>query len=80
VSDQGRRSIGDRVRRAYRFWSTDERFSFGARNQFVVMGPFCAIAAVVSALVGAWLPAVLFAVGAAYMGNWLIKDRRRRSD
>jgi hypothetical protein len=79
MSDQNRRGVGDRLRGAYRFWSTDERFSFGARYQFIVVGPFCAIGAVLCAVVGAWPPAVVFGIGAAYMGNWLIKDRRRRS-
>jgi hypothetical protein len=44
------------------------------------MGPFCAIAAVVCAAVGAWPPAIVFALAAAYMGNWLVKDRRRRNE
>jgi hypothetical protein len=80
VSYQDKARARDRVRAAYRFWSTDERFSRGARYQFIVMGPFCAIAAVVCAVVAAWLPAIVFGIGAAYMGNWLVKDRRRRSE
>jgi hypothetical protein len=31
----------------------------------------------VSAVVGAWLPAIVFAIAAAYMGRWLVNYRRR---
>jgi hypothetical protein len=77
MSDEERQGVTRRARAAYRFWSSDERFTFGARYQFVVMCPVAAIAAIVSAAVGAWLPAIVFAIAAAYMGRWLVNDRRR---
>lgn len=79
MSDSERRTVRGRVRAAYRFWSTDDRFTWGARYQFVVMAPVAAIAAIISAVVGAWPPAIVFAIAASYMGNWLVKDRRRPS-
>jgi Flp pilus assembly protein TadB len=77
VGDERRPSARGRLRAAYRFWSTDERFAWGARYQFVVMCPVAAIAAIALAVVGAWLPAVVFAIAAVYMGHWLVQDRRR---
>jgi len=65
-----------RVKAAYRSWAEHERFASAARYQFVVMCPVSGVAALVLAALGAWLPALVFAVAAVYMGNWLIKNRR----
>jgi len=63
------------LRSAFHFWSTDERFKWGARYQFVFMAPVATVAAIISAALGAWPPAILFAIAAAYMGSWLWRNR-----
>ena len=68
----------ERVRAAYRFWSTDERFNSAARKQFIMMAPVSAVIAIICAAGGAWGAAIVFAIAAAYMGNWLGKNRRRK--
>jgi hypothetical protein len=70
-------SLFGRARAAYRAWSTDKRFAWAARYQFVVAFPVAAIAAILLMVVRAWLPAVVFALAAAYMGNWLWSYRTR---
>jgi type IV secretory pathway TrbD component len=69
-----------RLKAVYRFWSTDERFKWGARNQFVVMAPVAAGLAIFGAVVQQWLAAFVFGLAAAYMGNWLLKNRARDDD
>jgi hypothetical protein len=70
--------LWQRMRSAYRFWSTDDRFKWGARNQFVVMAPVMAVVAIICAAVGAWAAAIFCGIAALYMGNWLLKNRGSR--
>lgn len=68
------------LKAAYRFWSTDQRFKWGAQNQFIVMAPVAAGLAIFGAVVHQWGAAFVFGLAAAYMGNWLLKNRARDGD